>query len=109
LLSVEIVAKPGTPTWTQFIEWLQTIIPENVQLVKWPEERPGSNLDTLLLCSYTRDEWWSELPLYTRHGASAKPGELRTLEGQGHDVDLDVLAPVLLEFFSRAARTANLS
>ena len=26
--------------------------------------------------------------------------ELRTLEGQRHDVDLDVLAPVLMEFFS---------
>jgi hypothetical protein len=26
--------------------------------------------------------------------------EFRTLEGQRHDVDLDVLAPVLMEFFS---------
>jgi hypothetical protein len=38
LLSIEIVAIPGTPTWTQLIEWLKTIIPENVQLVKWPEQ-----------------------------------------------------------------------
>ena len=34
--------------------------------------------------------------------ANAIPGaEHRTLEGEGHDVNLDVLAPVLVEFFSR--------
>jgi hypothetical protein len=32
--------------------------------------------------------------------AAAMPnGEMRQLEGQGHNVDMTVLAPVLIEFF----------
>src|SRR6266566_2784629 len=34
-------------------------------------------------------------------GKAIPNAQVRTLEGQTHDVDLDVLAPVLMEFFSR--------
>jgi hypothetical protein len=30
--------------------------------------------------------------------------KLRTLEGQTHDVDVDVLAPVLMEFYSKSSQ-----
>ena len=39
--------------------------------------------------------------------AEALPqGEARLLDGQGHDVDPTVLAPVLVEFFKRRAADA---
>jgi pimeloyl-ACP methyl ester carboxylesterase len=61
------------------------------------EQAAGVEVPTLVIAGGADFPWMRDT---ARALAEAMPaGEARFLEGQGHDVDPNVLAPVLKEFF----------
>ncbi|MBW5425671.1 alpha/beta fold hydrolase [Streptomyces sp. BG9H] len=85
---------PGMEAVAHTLPYDGTVMGDTMSGRPLPTGRWDALADRLLVLDGGASEAW------IRHGAKALPGLHRTLDGQDHDVDANVLAPVLTEFFT---------